>query len=66
VRRLLFEKRQRVFSIRRFHAAEPHAFGDCHAKTANTLFVIHDQETNSQAITHDGFPMVFSTTEMNC
>ncbi len=33
---------------------------------ADALLIIHNQEADSQVFVHSAFPMVFSTTEINC
>ena len=66
VRRLLLEQRQRLFAAVRLEAGEAQRFPHRHAQLPYALLVIHDEQANSQIVVHSAFPMVFSTTEMNC
>src|SRR5258707_7389114 len=66
VRRLLFEQGQSRLPAVGLHADKPEGLAHGHAELADALLVIDDQEADSQVFAHSAFPMVFSTTEMNC
>ena len=66
VRRLLFEQGQSRVAAISLHADKAEAFAHGHTELADTLLIIDDQEADSQVFAHSAFPMVFSTTEMNC
>src|SRR5882724_1200566 len=66
VSRLLLQDGEGGFPAGRLktHKAQSLSYGD--AQTANALFVIDNQQTDTKVFTHSAFPMVFSTTEINC
>src|SRR5207249_8140270 len=63
---LLFEQGEGSFATGRLqtHKSQGLTHGD--AQAANALLVIDNQQPDPKVFTHSAFPMVFSTTEMNC
>jgi hypothetical protein len=39
---LFLKQRERFLARARIHTGKPHAGCDCHAQTADALFIIHD------------------------
>src|SRR5205807_6867512 len=66
MRGLLLGQGDGGFATGRLQAYEPQSFSYGDAQAANALFVIDNQQANAKVFTHSTFPMVFSTTEMNC
>ena len=67
VGRLFFEQRHRRLSAVGLGAQEAERLPYRHAELADALLVIHYQQANSQIFAaHNAFPIVFSTTEINC
>src|SRR5437667_1948704 len=64
---LLLQHGKRGLASIGFQACETQRLAYGCAEFADTLLVIHDQQTDSKVVTtHSAFPMVFSTTDMNC
>src|SRR6266566_2316649 len=63
---LLLQQCECRFSVAGFDAREAQALRYSHAKAADTFFVVHHQKSDFQMFGHCGFPIVCSTTEINC
>src|SRR6266568_750254 len=63
---LLLQQRERRFSVAGFQAGEAQALGYSDAEAADTFFIVHHQKSDFQRFGHCGFPIVCSTTEINC
>ena len=57
---MAFHQRQRGFAAVRFHAGKTQRFAYGHAKFADTLLVIHHQETDSEVFAHTHSPSFLS------
>ena len=64
VGRLRLDRLQRCFGRFRFRALVAKPLPDRHAKPPDALFVVHNQKSKPQFISH-GLPIVFSTASIN-
>ena len=58
VRGMFFQQSQRGFAAVGFQAGKPQRFAYGHAEFADTLLVIHHQQTDSKVFAHSAFPIV--------
>src|SRR5580704_15053613 len=66
VRGLFLEQGEGGFATGGFEADETKSLPYGYAQAADALFVVDYQQSDAKVFTHSAFPMVFSTTEMNC
>src|SRR5713226_8947977 len=66
VGRLFLQQCERRFSVAGFQAREAQALRYGHAEPPDTFLVVHHQKSDFQMFGHRGFPIVCSTTEINC